>query len=73
VWRAAAGHPVQYPDDPWVVAVATDSPGELPTATRLPVLDLNDAPALAGFLLRPDDDDPASWRHDLLRHTRPPA
>ena len=70
VWRAAAGHPAQYPDDPWVVAVATDSPAELPTATRLPVLDLNDAPALAGFLLQPDDDDPASWRHDLLRHTR---
>jgi molybdopterin-guanine dinucleotide biosynthesis protein B len=76
VWRAAAGHPVQYPGDPWVVAVATDSPGELPEPTRLPVLDLNDAPALAAFLLRKeqddDDDDPSgrAWRDGLILRLR---
>ena len=51
VWRAATGRPAQYPDDPFVVAVCTDSPGELPVPTGLPVLDLNDADAVADFLL----------------------
>jgi molybdopterin-guanine dinucleotide biosynthesis protein B len=50
VWRAEAGHIVRYPDDPHIIAVATDSPS-LPVATTLPVLDLNDACAVADFLL----------------------
>lgn len=50
VWRAEAGHAVRYPDDPHIVAVATDS-APLPVATTLPVLDLNDACAVADFLL----------------------
>ena len=50
VWRASTGHPVQYPHDPFVVAVATDSPEVLPLPTALPLLDLNDADAIAAFL-----------------------
>jgi molybdopterin-guanine dinucleotide biosynthesis protein B len=58
IWRAATGQRVQYPNDPFVVAIATDSPEALPLPTRLPVLDLNDADAVTAFLLRHAD------RHD---------
>ncbi len=51
VWRAAVGKPVQYPDDPFVVALATDSAQRLPQATALPILDLNAPAAVADFLL----------------------
>ncbi len=51
VWRAATGQVVQYPDDPHVVAIATDSPGELPVPTGLPLLDLNHSIAVANFVL----------------------
>lgn len=51
VWRAASNKPVRYVNDEFVVAIATDSPGQLPEATLRPVLDLNDADAVADFLL----------------------
>jgi molybdopterin-guanine dinucleotide biosynthesis protein B len=51
VWRAASGQPARYVDDDFVVAVATDSPDQLPLPTELPVLDLNDADALASWLV----------------------
>ncbi|MFZ2651568.1 MAG: molybdopterin-guanine dinucleotide biosynthesis protein B [Burkholderiaceae bacterium] len=51
VWRAAVAKPVQYPSDPFVVAICTDSPDQLPEPTHLPLLDLNDASALTNFLL----------------------
>jgi len=51
VWRAATGKPAQYPHDPYVVAISTDSPDLLPEPTGLPVLDLNDPDAVADFLL----------------------
>ena len=51
VWRAAAGKPAQYPTDPYVVAISTDSPEQLPQPTGLPLLDLNDPDAVADFLL----------------------
>lgn len=51
IWRASTGQRVQYPDDPFVVAIATDSPQRLPVPTQLPVLDLNDADAVCRFLL----------------------
>lgn len=51
VWRAALGQAPLYPTDPFVVAVATDDPAALPEPTSLPVLDLNDPPAVAAFLL----------------------
>jgi molybdopterin-guanine dinucleotide biosynthesis adapter protein len=51
VWRASQGKPVQYAFDPFVVAIATDSPDLLPVPTQLPVLDLNDAAAVAAHLM----------------------
>jgi molybdopterin-guanine dinucleotide biosynthesis protein B len=51
VWRCATGRPAQYPHDPFVVAICTDSAKQLPQPTALPVLDLNDASALTDFLL----------------------
>ena len=51
VWRPAAGHPARYPDDDFVVAIATDAPDQLPQATLRPVLDLNDADAVAQWLV----------------------
>ena len=51
VWRAEAGKPAQYPNDPFIVAVCTDSPDRLPQPTGLPLLDLNDPDAVAHFLL----------------------
>src|SRR5512140_1274525 len=47
VWRADAGKPALYPDDAFVVAVATDSPDRLPQPTLRPVLDLNDPDSVA--------------------------
>ena len=51
VWRAQTGKPVQYPHDPYVIAILTDSPDQLPVPTGLPLLDLNDPDAVAEFLL----------------------
>ena len=52
VWRHATGKSVRYPEDPFVLAIVTDSPGQLPVATALPVLDLNGPDAVVGFLMR---------------------
>lgn len=52
VWRAATGKPVRYPDDAFIAAIATDSAQQLPQATGLDVLDLNDAEAVADWLLQ---------------------
>jgi molybdopterin-guanine dinucleotide biosynthesis adapter protein len=52
VWRASAGKPALYPEDPFVVAIATDSPQQLPVETLRPVLDLNDVEALAEWLVQ---------------------
>jgi molybdopterin-guanine dinucleotide biosynthesis protein B len=51
VWRAASGKPVRYPDDDFIVAIATDSPDQLPQSTLRPVLDLNDPDAIAQWLV----------------------
>jgi molybdopterin-guanine dinucleotide biosynthesis protein B len=51
VWRADSGKPARYPDDDFVVAIATDSPGQLPQTTLRPVLDLNDIDAMAQWLI----------------------
>ena len=51
VWRAATGKPVQYPNDPFVIAIATDSASSLPEATALPVLDLDDPDAITQFIV----------------------
>lgn len=51
VWRAQTGKTARYMDDDFVTAIATDSPDQLPVATGLPVLDLNDPEAIAQWLL----------------------
>jgi len=51
VWRAALAQVPQYPDDPFVVAVATDTPGQLPEPTARPVFDLAQPATLADWLL----------------------
>lgn len=51
VWRVEAGNPVRYPEDAFIVAIATDSPDRLPEPPRCPVLDLNDPDALAHWLV----------------------
>jgi molybdopterin-guanine dinucleotide biosynthesis protein B len=51
VWRPDSGKPARYPDDDFVVAIATDAPDRLPQATLRPVLDLNDADAIAQWLV----------------------
>ena len=51
VWRAATGKPALYPDDPFVIAIATDDAAALPAPTALPVLDLGDVDAVAEFVL----------------------
>jgi molybdopterin-guanine dinucleotide biosynthesis adapter protein len=69
VWRAAAGKPAHYPDDPFVVAICTDSAAQLPTPTGLPLLDLNDPDAIARFLL----GDTRRYEYDPKLHNAPAA
>lgn len=47
--RPVLGKPLLYPDDPQVIAIATDGP--LPAVPGLPRLDLNDADAVCDFLI----------------------
>jgi len=51
VWRAVSGKPTLYQNDDFIVAIAIDSPGQLPHPPARPVLDLNDAEALADYLV----------------------
>lgn len=48
VWRRVTGEPLLHPNDPHIVAIASDSEVE----TRLPRLDLNDVEGIAGFVLK---------------------
>ncbi len=51
IWRAGAtDRPALYPEDDFIVAIATDSPTQLPQATQRPVLDLNHASGVATWL-----------------------
>lgn len=47
IHRKATGHPLLFPDDPHVIAIATDEPLD----TRLPQLALNDVSAMAVFII----------------------
>lgn len=47
--RPALGHPLLYPDDSNIIAVATDTPVDTGT---LPLLDINDAAAITEFVLK---------------------
>jgi molybdopterin-guanine dinucleotide biosynthesis protein B len=46
VWRSATGEGLLHPNDPHIVAVASDAK----LATRLPWLDLNDVEGITGFI-----------------------
>ncbi len=48
VWRKETGEPLLHPNDPHVVAVASDAKIE----TKLPLLDLNDVDGIAAFILK---------------------
>jgi molybdopterin-guanine dinucleotide biosynthesis protein B len=48
VWRAVTGEPLLHPNDPHIVAVASDAKVE----TRLPLFDLGDFDAIAQFILK---------------------
>ena len=48
VYRASVGESLLHPQDPDIVAVASDQRVD----TRLPQFDLNDAPGIAGFILK---------------------
>ena len=48
--RPKTGKPLLYPEDPSVVAVATDQ--ALPERAPIPVLDLNEPDQIASFILR---------------------
>lgn len=48
VWRATTGEPLLAPNDPNIVAIATDAP----LATHLPTLNLNDETGIATFMER---------------------
>ncbi|MBM3355283.1 MAG: molybdopterin-guanine dinucleotide biosynthesis protein B, partial [Betaproteobacteria bacterium] len=47
VWRAEPGEGLLHPNDPHIVAVASDARVE----TKLPLLDLNDPGRIAAFIL----------------------
>src|SRR3569832_268021 len=51
VWRAASNKPALYPEDDFTVAIATDSPAQLPEETLRPVFDLNDVNAIVQWLV----------------------
>jgi molybdopterin-guanine dinucleotide biosynthesis protein B len=48
IWRAETGEALLHPNDPHIVAIATDSK----VATALPVFDLNEDGAIASFIVR---------------------
>ncbi len=50
VFRAGVGKPLLHLDDPHIVGIATDEARALPSATRLPVLALDDYDAIATFV-----------------------
>jgi len=70
VWRVAANKPAHYPHDPFVVAISTDSPDQLPQPTGLPLLDLNDPDAVAHFLL--GNPERYEYRSPLFAADTPP-
>lgn len=50
VWRSESEKPARYASDDFIVAIATDSPQELPSATHLDVLDLDDVDSIVEWL-----------------------
>ena len=57
IHRPSLGKPLLHPEDPWIVAIASD---EMLPELRLPLLPLSDASAVATFIL--GHDEPHPWR-----------
>ena len=57
IHRPSLGKPLLHPEDPWIVAIASD---EMLPELRLPLLPLSDASAVATFIL--GYDEPHRWR-----------
>lgn len=55
VWREALGKPPLFPDDPHIVAIATDSRARLPDPGAREILDLDDPARIAAWLLVQQD------------------
>ena len=51
VWRQTHGKPLRFPNDPHIVAIATDDADALPVNADCPVLDLNVADDVAAWLV----------------------
>jgi len=70
--RPALGHPLRYPDDPDIIAVASDRPLTA-TPCHLPLLDINRPGQIVDFLLRhffPGELQPGSGTtYPAARHT----
>ncbi len=52
VWRASENTQARYVNDPFIAAIATDTPAQLPEPTQLPVLDLNNPQAVVSWMLQ---------------------
>lgn len=50
VWNATLGEPLRAPEDPTVVAVATDDPAHVTPLVGVPVFDRDDIDAIAAFI-----------------------
>ena len=65
VWRAPepgkSERPVRYPEDGFVVAIATDAPDQLPEPTLRPVLDLNAPAQVVDWMLQNADRFEYDW------------
>lgn len=48
IWRGDSEKPLLFPNDPHIVAIASDRP----VTTTLPQLDVNDPPAVVAFILK---------------------
>ena len=62
LWREQGDRAPQYVDDPFVIAIATDTPQALPVPTGRPVFSLTDAAAVAAHLLASGE------RHHYAHH-----
>ncbi len=65
IWRAPPGaepgRPAHYAEDGFIVAIATDAPGQLPRPTQLPVFDLNAPDPIVDWLLSQGDRFAYDW------------
>ena len=66
VFRAANGKTLLHPQDPHIVAVASD----VPVDTALPTFDLNDHAAIAAFILRHSGLEVSEGKTRCFRRTR---